>query len=176
MDRFDNVGRIDDPSDIFGRFEVVGEILPLVSPGSNDDGIFRSPLFFQTLQFYFGRFFRESLIDSFEIFGELLVVFGGHVFEGIANLVNDTELNSVLGKMTLMASGKPVSPSTEAIRISFAPRLFRSVSTCSRPRNEVTTSPQRSEDKIGPFALTQIKSQDLFFPIKSHSKDSINNF
>ena len=110
MDRFDNVGRIDDPSDIFGIFEVVGEILPLVSPGSNDDGIFRSPLLFQTLQLYFGRFFRDSLIDSFEIFGELLVVFGGHVLEGIANLVNDTELNLRLRKDGVDGLGKAGKP------------------------------------------------------------------
>ena len=37
----------------------------------------------------------------------------------------------------------------------------------------MTTTPQQSEDKIGPFTLVQIKSQDFFSPIKSHSKGSI---
>ena len=101
MDRFDDIGRIDDPSDILGILEVVGEVLPLVPPGLNYNGILRSPLLLQPVQLRLGRLFRDSLIDSFEILGELLLVFGGHALEGIADLVNDVELNPCLGELFL---------------------------------------------------------------------------
>jgi len=39
---------------------------------------------------------------------------------------------SVLGKIVLIASGNPFNPSTEAIKISCKPLLFKSVKTLSQ--------------------------------------------
>ena len=39
---------------------------------------------------------------------------------------------SVFGNTELIASGKPLRPSTEAMSISCTPRLFKSVSTCNQ--------------------------------------------
>src|SRR5207237_7606403 len=39
---------------------------------------------------------------------------------------------SVLGKTVSIASGKPFSPSTQAIKMSVTPRFLSSVTTCSQ--------------------------------------------
>src|SRR5437867_7822893 len=54
---------------------------------------------------------------------------------------------SVCGYSASMASGNPFSPSTQAMKISFTPRFFSSVSTCSQnlaPSCCATHSPSTS--------------------------------
>lgn len=56
----------------------------------------------------------------------------GHIFAGIAELMDDAVLNFRLGKNSFNGSGKPVKLSVQAMKMSSIPRFFRLFSTVAQ--------------------------------------------
>ncbi len=109
-----------------------GIFFPFTSPRVDHNRIHCTPFFFQAIKFQLCCFFRDSFIHTLQIFHKLFLMLGSHIFERISNLMYDTELDLCLRKNTVLASGKPFNPSTDANSISSTPRFCRSVSTCNQ--------------------------------------------
>src|SRR5439155_19586352 len=67
---------------------------------------------------------------------------------------------SVCGYSASMASGNPFSPSTQAMKISFTPRFFSSVSTCSQ--------------NLAPSCCATHSPRTSFLPLAIHSQHHID--
>ena len=88
----------------------------------------------------------------------------------------------VLGKIASIASGKPASPSTHAIRMSRTPRCLRSVSTCiqnfapsvswnhmpSTSRSPSSVTPKREVQRAALDAVALADLQD--HAVKEHDR------
>src|SRR5574343_248289 len=68
----------------------------------------------------------------------------------------------VLGKTASMASGNPFSPSTQAIRMSWTPRLRSSVTTCSQ--------------ELGAFIVGKPKAKHFLLPGHGNANGQIDGF
>jgi len=94
MHRLNRVGGVYHPPNVGWIFEIDRQI----GPGLYDDGIFGSPFFLQVIQCGFGPFNGFSFINRLQICHELLLIFASHIFQGIADLMDDAELNLGLRK------------------------------------------------------------------------------
>src|ERR1051326_1143077 len=69
---------------------------------------------------------------------------------------------SVCGKIVSIASGKPFSPSTQAMKMSWTPRFFSSVTTCSQ--------------NLAPSVWAIPKPNTFFQPTQSNANRQVNRF
>src|SRR6185369_3769829 len=69
---------------------------------------------------------------------------------------------SVCGKTLSIASGKPFSPSTQAIKMSLTPRFFSSVTTCSQ--------------NFGPFRLRDPQAEYFLQSVHRDANRQVNRF
>ena len=81
--------------------EIFGQFIPNLLPGPNNDRILLAPFLFQLRKFIFCRFFIYSLINTFQILQEFLLIFSAYIFDGISNLMYDTKLYGCIGINTL---------------------------------------------------------------------------
>src|SRR5215510_5568778 len=69
---------------------------------------------------------------------------------------------SVLGKTVSMASGKPLSPSTQAMKMSCTPRFFSSVITCSQNLAPSVCATHKPRTSFKPLSFTPNRHIDRF--------------
>ena len=132
MIAFHGVGSIDKFSDTSCKLEVFRKLLPIVLPGPDYNGILFSPFGVQVQKLRFSSLLTDCLIDKLQVLHELFLVLTAHIFDGITDLMYDTELDIVSRYTLRIASGKPLRPSTQAIRISCTPQFCKSVSTLNQ--------------------------------------------
>jgi len=93
----------------FGRIlEERGQFIPVVPPRTHNQGILSAPSLFKLLQFVQRRFFRRGFVDGLQRGGNLFNVFVRHVFDRVADLVNDAFLNLGLGVAGRNGLAEPV--------------------------------------------------------------------
>lgn len=83
VDQFPDHGRI---------LEIFGKAFPIVSPRFDDNGILFSPLGFQTVKLSFGSLFAYSGIYPLQIGQKHLLILAANILQGVAYLMNDTQL------------------------------------------------------------------------------------
>jgi len=59
MHCFNGIGRVDDPANILGIFEILTEPLPIIPPGFDDYWIFFIPFIRKSIKLLFGQVFTR---------------------------------------------------------------------------------------------------------------------
>ena len=93
---------------------------PVRSPLPTDTAILLVPFLGQQFQIAFRFRFRGSPIVPFQVSGDLFAMLVGDIFEGIAHQMHHIQLDSSLQVERFDASGRLVSPSTQARKISLS--------------------------------------------------------
>ena len=88
------------------------------------------PFLVEALELLVGVIGVDRGVDRLEVPGDVGELAAGHVFQAVADEVHDARLHRGLGKTASIASGKPLRPSTQQIRMSCTPRCLSSVRTC----------------------------------------------
>lgn len=112
------VGGVDHPASLWCTLEQRGQIGPVILPGAADLWVSPVPLFCKALQLQLGQIFGCRPVNALQISSDRLVVFPGDVFERVAHHMHDAQLDPGVSYSAARASGKPLSPSTQAIRMS----------------------------------------------------------
>ena len=129
---FDRIDSLDDPPDMRRVPEVRAEPVPVLAPAPDDYRIRLAPLDLQVIKCLFRCILVHRLIHLLQILHKLLLPLADHILDRVADLVHDAELDVVSGETLAIASGKPLNPSTQAMRISCTPLFWRSVRTPSQ--------------------------------------------
>ena len=88
------------------------------TPAFADLRIFIVPFTRERIQRHQRRLFGRGLINLLQAAGDGFVVLPGHVFQAVTNHMDDAQLDVSLRVDAVIASGKPLRPSTQAIRMS----------------------------------------------------------
>ena len=128
--RFDSVGRIDQSAHV--RMESVERNEPDAKPNCR---IFPAPRAgFKRSQRSFAAGCVDGAVDVLQRRGDRPTVLIGGKLQAIAQKMDDAglDVDVAWGKTATMASGKPLSPTTMAMRMSSTPRVFNSFMTRSQ--------------------------------------------
>lgn len=68
-------------------------MFPVVPPQRRDGRIFLTPCFLERVQSVFGGAFRWRGVDGLKAFGDAFVVLPRHIFQAVADHVNDAQLD-----------------------------------------------------------------------------------
>lgn len=80
MKTFNDVGRVDNLTDLLGILEVVRQPIPIPSPGLDHFWIFGIPVCLKLIQISFSRFLCRGFVDLLKLPDEWLHVLPGQVF------------------------------------------------------------------------------------------------
>lgn len=93
MESLDDIGCVDDPSDLLRVLEEGRELSPINPPGLYDDGVFLAPGRIEIIEPLLGKVLRGSLVDRLKVLEEGLLVFRCHVLQGVSHLMHDAQLH-----------------------------------------------------------------------------------
>ena len=100
------IGGVDQTADLFWKLEEGCQFFPVVLPGLDRCRIFVFPGFLKLEQIGFSFFASSRLVDRFQIGGKGFLIFPSHVFQRIADLVDNATLYLSLGKDRMDGIGK----------------------------------------------------------------------
>jgi hypothetical protein len=106
MKALDGIGRVDNAADRLGVLKIGGELFPVMLPGVDYQRVFFLPLCYQFQQGVFTLKFVNGCINRLQILDEFFLVFGGHVLEGVTDLMDHAALHLSLRKSTPNGFGK----------------------------------------------------------------------
>src|SRR5208337_2585865 len=155
VQRLDSVGRIDQSAHV--RMESVerNDFGPGPTPALANCRIFPAPRAgFKRRQRSFAAGRVDGAVDVLQRRGDRLAVLIGGKLQAMPQKMDDAGLNRRFGKTATMASGKPLSPSTMAMRMSSTPRVFNSFMTRSQNLAPSFCSSHRPRISLVPSART----------------------
>src|SRR5215472_2091904 len=121
------------PAHLAGEGIERNDLGPGAAPALADGRVFLAPgALLEGSQCGFAGVGVDRPINLLERRGDGLAVFPGDEIEAVAQQVNDASLNRCVRETAVIASGKPLRPSTTAIRTSSTPRFFSSFMTLSQ--------------------------------------------
>ena len=126
VERFDEIGGVDDPPDFGRECQERCEVLPRVVPQADNDGVAVAPIFAELFESLPGGGFGGSGVDRLEGLGD-----GPQccldAYRRLARTRWTTHSwTAALGQISLIDSGRPFSPSQQTIMTSSMPRLRNS--------------------------------------------------
>ena len=101
MVAFDDVGGVDDSTYRFSILEVSAEIVPLVAPRLDDYWVLFAPLCLQVIKLCLCLLFGLGSIHQSQVGKESFLVLAGHIFHGVAYLMDDAQLHVGMRKYAL---------------------------------------------------------------------------
>lgn len=96
---------------------------PVCRPRNRNLRVFSIPLFAELFKFINGSFFINCTVNPLRICHKWFNILVRNILGTIANLIIHCWI-SVLGNTALIASGNPIRPSTQVIKISSTPLFF----------------------------------------------------
>lgn len=102
----DRIGRIDQAAHLLGVLEVGAQVRPILPSGLSNLRIFLVPFLRKSIQSVQSSRLIDCGVDCLQVCHERLDVLVGHIFAGIAELMDDAVLNFRLGKNSFNGSGK----------------------------------------------------------------------
>ena len=98
VEAFDGIGVVNPPPPLLRVLEIGAQVCPVVPPGLGDFRIFPVPVLPEGIQGIQCRLLIYGGINCLQIRPERLSVLVGHIFTGIAQLVDDAVLDLCRGK------------------------------------------------------------------------------